>query len=69
MTDLVAWELIDASAITVVKASVFAIGWGFAVPEEREGLATEIARCKDWSWLEKTCPLITLNARAKARKP
>ena len=69
MTDLVAWERVDASAITVVKASVFTIRWGFAVPKKREGLAMEMARCKDLSWLEKTCPLITLNARAKARKP
>ena len=67
--DLVAWELVDASAITVVKTSMFAIGWGFAVPAKREGLAMEMARWKDLSWLEKTCPLITLNARAKARKP
>ena len=54
---LVARELVDPSAITVVEATMFAVGRGFTVPEEREGLAME--KCEESSWLE-TCPLITI---------
>ncbi len=44
IADLVAWELVDASAITVVEATMFTIGRGFAVPKKREGSATEIVK-------------------------
>lgn len=33
--DLVAWKLVDASAVTVVEATMFTVRWGFTVPEER----------------------------------
>ena len=39
--DLVTWELVDASAITVVEPTMFAMGRGFAVPGEGEVSATE----------------------------
>lgn len=57
IADLVAWELVDASAITVVEATMFTIGRGFAVPKKREGSATEIVKIR--ARLD-TCPLITI---------
>ena len=40
--DLVAWELVDASAITVVEPTMFTVGRWFAVPEGPAGSARGI---------------------------
>lgn len=64
--DLVAWELVDTSAITVVQPAMFAVGRGFGVPREREGLAMGNVRIEA-GWIHARSS--RFNARAKARKP
>ena len=66
--DLVAWELVDASAIAMVEPTMFAVGRGFAVPEEGKWSAIEVVKiAKRGAWSD-TCPLITIQCPRKSTK-
>ncbi len=66
--DLVARELVDASAVTVVEPTVFAIRRGFAVPKEGRWLATEVVEMAKSRARGETCPLITIQCPRKSTK-
>ena len=68
MADLVAGELVNASAITVVEATMFAIGRGFAVPKVGEKLAREVVEIAKSRACLGTCPLITIQCPRKSTK-
>ena len=53
MADLVARELVNASAITVVEATMLAVGRGFGVPKRARMLAEEVVELgQRGAWLE-----------------
>ena len=59
MADLVARELVDASAITVVEATMLAMGRGFGVPRGDWMLAEVVEMGQEGAFRRSTCPLIT----------